>query len=248
MKPVIGIMSRAFCGTTIVMRCLSSFPGTVALGETNWLALGKARRHCGSCIRNCPVFTQGVLGAEYNCENVFPKLMKRFPGDLYVSSDKGVRYFKKTVPLYALRGVVLVRDPRAIVRSDIERSKRFPTVEQSMIYTEKIFGDLLGDLGEVANDVVYITLEAFLRRPQEHLEEIGAAFRLDTPSEFHLPVIHALMGNNSAYKAKSLDPERADRWRDSLDHNLCQHIRESRLMEMYSELDKKSIMPRGVEK
>jgi hypothetical protein len=244
---VIGIYSRAFCGTTIAMRLLSCIPGTAAVGEVDRLTQPVLQhRHCALCGmgRRCPVFTPEVMSRNYDRGSVLRQVSQLHGGKTIISSDKDPDFFEAAMGKKRGDIVVLLRDPRAVVRSDLERSLRFRKVEASLQFWAQRFGSAEKWCSEWARRHVYVTFESLMERPQDVVAGVAEAFSLPepmVPDDLSQVRVHGIAGNHRAYTSDRLI--KSERWRSELSSSVQQQICESSAMRIYESLDAKSVVP-----
>jgi hypothetical protein len=245
---VIGIYSRAFCGTTVSVRLLSCIPGTVAAGETFRLLPPVLRhRHCAACGmgRPCPVFTPGFLAKRFTTYDLYRQLTTQLGlGRTMIVSDKDPRHYEACLGKKQMDVVVLVRNPLAVVRSDLERSVRFKTVEASLKFYCERFGAAEKWCDDWARRHVIVALESLLVHPQDVVSGVAKAFGLglpEVPEDLSSVRIHALGGNGTAYTSDRL--VMSEKWKDALPPGVQETIRKHSAMKLYQRLAAKSVVP-----
>jgi hypothetical protein len=245
---VIGIYSRAFCGSTITMRMLTCLPNTAAVGEAFRLLEPVQRsRHCALCgmARPCPVFTHEFLSKRFSPHDLYRQLSSHLgPKKTLVSSDKAPESYEQCLGKRRLDAVVLVRSPLAVVLSDMERSLRFKRLDSSLrFYTER-FSKAESWAKEWSRRYVIVALESLLKHPQDVLSEVAKAFGMDVPTvpdDLSSLRVHAIAGNGTAYTSKKLNPK--DRWRTLLSPKVQERVTAHQAMRIYERLLSKSVVP-----
>jgi hypothetical protein len=239
---VIGIYSRAFCGTTITMRMLSCIPGTVTAGETFRLPPPVVRhKHCALCGmgRLCPVCRR------FTVHDLYRQLSTQLGiGKTMIVSDKDPEHYEACLGKGKMDTVILIRNPLAVVRSDLERSVRFKTPEASLTFYHKRFSVAERWCKEWARRYVIVAFEALLQHPQDVVAKVAEAFHHgvpEVPEDLSSVRVHALGGNGSAYTTDRLIT--AERWRETLPPAVQALVRGHSAMKLYENLVAKSVVP-----
>jgi hypothetical protein len=184
------------------------------------------------------------MARQYSRNTVLRQLAQLHGDKTIISSDKDPFFYEAALGKRQGDIVVLLRDPRAVVRSDLDRSLRFRTVKASLKFWAERFGDAERWCSEWAHRYVYVTFESMMRNPQDVVAAVAAAFSLpapSVPSDLSKIEMHGIAGNNRAYTSNKLVD--SERWRTELPMSVQREICQSTAMRIYRSLDARSVVP-----
>jgi hypothetical protein len=148
------------------------------------------------------------------------------------------------VPKENLSVVVLMRDPRAVVRSDLERSARFKTAAASLGFTADRFRDASVWCEEHTSAHALVTFESLTRRPQQVMTGVATALGLTPPripSRLSSVPFHSIGGDRNAHRWGVV--KHRERWRRTLPEVVRATAAGHEAMRIYRQLDTSSVLP-----
>jgi len=222
---VIGIVGRAFCGSTILSRLLNAIPGVVSVGEAYQVLFHASYARCTVCGPQCE-FIKPSRFAGVNDSMLYDSFGQTFHTQIIAVSDKlQKRYQRYIQPHHEFDGIVLFKQPEAFAASDKRGHANHRMLNGKQVFnaipvTESL--RLTADYYEgvlqwsAPRSKVYVELNRIVENPQMELDRICDA--LDMPygnvGDFDSIKWHNVMGNNQARKATKL--EKDERWRTEL--------------------------------
>lgn len=239
---VVGIVGRAFCGSTILSRMLNIIPGLVSVGEAYQILSHPSYIHCTTCGGNCD-YLRPERFINTTEKTLYDDIGNVFNTNVLAVSDKLIsRYEKFVQPHHDFYAIVLSKSAYAFAASDkrghpdhttYKGHKVFKplTVKESLRLTTSAYTDAVS--WNKPTKKIHIFLEDFVVYPSGQLRKICDAFAFNYPPKklvdkvahnLNTAECHNLMGNKKATKANSLQQDY--RWMRELSDREKQIIRD----------------------
>lgn len=226
---VVYIVGLGYSGTTFLQYLLSSFPGTISVGEAHKLgeralaaqqlppcSCGEEVSHCPLWSRLLPTRTSGVSVLPW-LGRVYEHLRAHYPDNpVVVDTSKSTRGLREYKTLYArgdiadVRAVLLVRDVRGWVLSErknqLRKGRSTRTAFSAMRDWVKAQRQFIDELDHSGLPYRVISYESLIFKAEETSQLLGGFLGLDTVGVSTglgtgESVVHDVLGNRMKYDA-----------------------------------------------
>lgn len=246
---VIGIVGRAFCGSTILSRMLNAVPDVVSVGEAYQILAHPSYCKCTSCGDECR-YINSERFQRTKPRTLYQDVASVFDTDILIVSDKSPKRYKQLVqPGQTFDAIVMYKSPQAFAASDKRghpdhvtfrgrKAFRPLNVRESLRLTAGFYARALR--WEQPRRKAYLSLEQLVRNPHYTLSWLCWTLNLTPPPRIDFDDIkwHNVMGNKRASKARKLSLDL--RWKHELlpkeKKLIAQH---KRIHAVYQEMENK---------
>jgi len=215
---VVGIIGRAFSGSTLLARVASACEEVASVGELHWIIDNSERSVCTTCGADCDLFSDDLRYYPPAEKDLYSTVFSRSGKAILFSSDKTPWQYERFVAPRTMDGVFLLRSPHGVVSSILKRNiyvkRAMHNALRSYIET---YGGLLGWSRGFCRRLIVIEYDDLIRDPVATIRLIADEMALGPVSkaiDLNQLHPHQLFGSRRARRSVTIEP--IDKWRQRL--------------------------------
>ena len=250
---IVGVIGRDFCGSTLLLRLMSSVKGVEGAGELHWLlsiphggtVMTRAgwliSRKCVQCGVNCPVFTEEFLAQRIAPSALYQAVAQKMNARVLVVSDKRPRHYSSMAKSGDIDGIVMFKMPESAVMSDIRRERR--SVVQSVTGYVELYKKIIEWAPRFCKRTLYLLYEDLAKKPVTMTKRVLENLGIDGEMAHGYSEIdhHHIGGNPDAHRKKKVVLD--DKWKRGLSVEQKNYIKQHKsCQEIYHKLMQKRLM------
>jgi hypothetical protein len=214
----IGIVGRAFCGSTLLSKLFATVPGVASPGEVHWLVDDEPMSRCVVCGDGCAVLTPEFRDS-LSEETLYEQVAARFGVDTLVSSDKTPWQYERFVQPKTMDAVLMVRSPHGIAASELHRQFYQPkeSIRRSVLAYMTFYSMIMLWCESFARKTVVLIYEDLCEQPCDLMRALCTELQIPAakiPLDLSTIEYHQVGGGRHTHEAQAIRLD--DRWKKTL--------------------------------